>query len=94
MFRGREKIKNLNICIESDVINSGFLSRKKKKKWLGTYNKKKGPGSVIIVSLCLIVQKLLQAETRSLLVCLDFLNHWMLTCSGFSDLWQLTKGTG
>ena len=45
MFSEREKIKSLNICIEPDFINPGFLSIKK-KKWLGKYNKKEGPGSI------------------------------------------------
>lgn len=56
MFWGREKIKSLNICIEPDFINPGFLSIRK-KNWLGKYNKKEGPGSIIIVSSCTVVQK-------------------------------------
>lgn len=55
-FWGREKIKSLNICIKPDFINPGFLPIRK-KKWLGMYNKKERPGSIIIVSSCTVVQK-------------------------------------
>lgn len=53
---GKGKIKPLNICIKPDFINPGFLPIRK-KKWLGMYNKKERPGSIIIVSSCTVVQK-------------------------------------